>query len=238
MIYCRSALFMFIVVVGTIVYGIITFPILLLPKKYAVLSEKLWVKTVFWLMRTLLHLHVDIKGLHNLPKEPCLVASKHQSAWDTVFFMLLLGDPIMVLKRELTWIPFFGWYLIKLGMIQLTRSKGSKDIKNLLRQAKHVMSQGSFVVIFPEGTRTLPGERAPYKRGIGTLYEHLHVSVVPVALNSGVYWGRRDFRKFPGTIKVEILPPIAPGMTREMFMKTLENTMESACATMEVAAPN
>jgi len=165
-----------------------------------------------------------------LPKGPVIIAAKHQSSWETLAFTLLFDDIAIVLKRELLFIPVVGWAMARAGNIAVARGEGASALRGLLRQAKSVIAQRRSIVIFPEGTRVAPGDQKPYQIGTAALYRQLGVPVVPVALNSGLFWGRRKFVKRPGVITLEILPPIAPGLDRETFMATLRERIETATA--------
>ncbi len=148
---------------------------------------------------------------------------------------IVLGDAAYVLKRQLLWIPIYGWYLRKLDNLSVDRAGGASALRVMVEAGKRIIAQGRSIVIFPEGTRTVPGERRPYHPGIAALYTQLDVPVVPVALNSGLFWGRRAFLKRPGRIVLEFLPSIAPGLPRKVFMRELESRIETAserlCAT-------
>jgi 1-acyl-sn-glycerol-3-phosphate acyltransferase len=133
-----------------------------------------------------------------------------------------------VLKRELLHIPMFGWYMRKVGMIAVDRSRGASALKQMVREAQATFAAGRSIAIFPEGTRTAPGEHKPYQPGVAALYTQLGVPVVPIALNSGLFWGRKAFLKKPGTITLQILPAIPPGLDRKTFMKRLESSIEDA----------
>jgi 1-acyl-sn-glycerol-3-phosphate acyltransferase len=201
-------------------------PLLPRPKMMAVV---LWyLGTVAWLERTLLGLRYEVRGREHLPAGPYLVAAKHQSAWETLKLHLLLSDPAVVLKRELIKIPIWGWFAVKAEMIPVDRAARGRAMASLLDGARRVAERGRPIVIFPQGTRTAPGARHPYRIGVGMLYEQLKVPMVPMALNSGVYWPRRSFRKRPGTIIVEFLPAIAPGLDRHQAMRELETRLEAA----------
>jgi len=187
-----------------------------------------WSVGVFALLRVLCRVEYRIRGLENLPDTPCIVASKHQSAWDTMIFSLLLDNPSYVLKRELLKIPFFGWALAGSRMVPVDRAGGAKALKHMLAAARSRLSEGRAIVIFPEGTRVEPGGHQPYLPGVAALYQALGVPVVPVGLNSGLFWGRRSFLKQPGRILLELSPPIAPGLPRREFMRRLEDRIEGA----------
>ncbi len=204
-------------------------PLLFFPHSYALRGVKFWISGIFWMCDHILGLHFQVKGMESLPKTPLVFASKHQSAWETLIFNHLLPDPAIVLKEELLNIPLFGWYLKKVGMIPLSRSKkkGPQALKMLLKKAQDALKKGQQILIFPEGTRSKPGQKGTYHSGVASLYLHLNVPVVPVALNSGLYWPRRGFLKFPGVITLEFLDPIYPGLSRQDFMKRLEYEIES-----------
>jgi 1-acyl-sn-glycerol-3-phosphate acyltransferase len=161
---------------------------------------------------------------------------KHQSAWDTLAVPVIFRDPVIVIKRELGWIPIYGWFARKAGMIPIDRGGGAQALKRMLAAAERAASQGRPILIFPEGTRTAVGERRPYHPGVAALYRQLGLPLVPVALDSGLFWGRREFLKRPGRITVEILPPIPPGRDRRAVIGELEQAIEGATARLVAAA--
>lgn len=196
----------------------------------------LWARGVFALLAGTVGLRHRVEGLENLPQGPAILASKHQSAWDTiVYYRILDADPVYVLKRELTWIPILGWYLRRVGMVPVDRKGGAAALRRMTAAARAVLAQGRRIVIFPEGTRTAPGTRRPYHPGIAALYTASDVPVVPVALDSGDYWPRRSFLKRPGIITLRILPPIPSGLDRRAFVAELERRIEEACAALSAA---
>lgn len=190
---------------------------------------RLWVRVTLALLAASVGLRHQVRGLENLPDGPAIIAPKHQSTWDTLIFALPLRLPAYVLKRELMRIPLFGLYLRRAGMIPVDRSGGSGALKRMVAEAKRAASAGRHLLIYPEGTRTAPGERRPYHPGVAALYGQLDLPVVPVALNSGLFWRRRAFTKRPGLITVEFLPAIPPGLSRKDFMAELERRIETAC---------
>jgi len=203
-------------------------PLLLFPRRYI-----LWFPTVacggaLWFLRMCAGISYEIRGTENLSEGPILIASKHQSAWDTIIFQYLWPDVAFVLKQELTYLPIYGQFIKKFGMISIDRKTSAQAVRQLVQEGKHVLSEHRKIVIFPEGTRTLPGQPQKYQRGIALLYEHLGVPVIPAAVNSGLFWPRRKFCKIPGTIVLEFLPPIQPGLSRDNFMKELTNRIEMA----------
>jgi 1-acyl-sn-glycerol-3-phosphate acyltransferase len=190
----------------------------------------LWGRTSFWLMRVIVGTRVEITGTEHIPPGGIIVASKHQSIWETFALITVFNDPVYILKRELTWIPMFGWALLRSGMIPVNRSAGSRALQEATRRAKtEITGHGRQLMIFPEGTRRPPGAPPAYKYGVAHLYAELRVPCVPVALNAGLFWPRRSFLRRPGTIRLEIMPAIAPGMDKMAFHARLQETIETAC---------
>ncbi|CAK0753444.1 1-acyl-sn-glycerol-3-phosphate acyltransferase [Azospirillaceae bacterium] len=188
-----------------------------------------YMKSVSFLEQAIVGIRYDVRGREYLPQTGCfLVAAKHQSAWETMKLLLLLDDPAVVLKRELMKLPVWGWFAAKAEMIPVDRGAPVRALKSLIAGARKVKESGRPIVIFPQGTRTAIGERRPYRVGIGVLYEHLKVPIIPMAVNSGLYWPRNGFLKRPGTILVEFLPPIDPGLERFAAMLELETRLEAA----------
>jgi 1-acyl-sn-glycerol-3-phosphate acyltransferase len=213
---------------GSIVIALLGSPILLLPRRAVVAWSHVWIHFVLMWLRLTCGLTHRITGLENIPKGPVIIASKHQSSWETLAFALLFDDLAIVLKRELLFIPIVGWAMARAGNIAVARGDGASALRGLVRQAKARVAQGRSLLIFPEGTRVAPGDAKPYQVGVAALYRQLGVPVVPVALNSGQFWGRRKWIKRPGTIQVKVLPPIPPGLRREVFMQTLRERIETA----------
>ncbi len=209
-------------------------PLLSRPKMIALICW--FLGTVAWLERTVLGLRYEVRGRENLPTGPFLVAAKHQSAWETMKLHLMLSDPAVVLKQELTRVPVLGWFATKTQMIPVDRSARNRAVTTLAEGARRIKAQGRPIVIFPQGTRTAPGTRHPYRIGIGMLYEQLQIPLVPMALNSGLFWPRRSFLKYPGTIVVEFLPAIQPGLARYALMRELAERLEAATDRLVVAA--
>lgn len=191
-----------------------------------------WARGVFALLRIVVGLDTDVRGRRNLPAGPCIIAMKHQSAWDTLAATILFPDCAVVIKRELGWLPFYGWYVVKAGSIVVDRGAAARALKRMVKRAERVAADKRAIVIFPQGTRTEVGTEKPYLPGVAALYQHLGLPVAPVALNSGLFWGRRRFLRRPGTVLVEILPLIAPGRKRPDFMAELERRIETATAAL------
>lgn len=224
----RSFLFNIGWYIGTTIIAIVGAPILLLPRRYVVAWSLFWIDFCLGWLRLTCRLTHRIRGLENLPAGPVILACKHQSSWETLAFSRIFPQSATVLKRELLFIPIVGWAMARVGNIAVERGEGATALRGLVRQAKQTLAEGRSILIFPEGTRVAPGAERPYQVGTAALYRQLGVPVVPVALNSGVFWGRRKFIKWPGVIDVEILSPIPPGLDRQTFMTTLRGRIEEA----------
>jgi 1-acyl-sn-glycerol-3-phosphate acyltransferase len=183
-----------------------------------------------WLLRVVAGTRLEVRGREHLPAGAALIASKHQSAWDTFGLIPLLTDPALVMKAELGRIPLYGWFARKFGMILIPREKRAAALKQLLRDAKARAADGRHILIFPEGTRMAPGAAPDYKSGVSALYEALEVPCVPVALNTGVFWPRRGFIRRPGTMIVQFLPALPPDLPRQEFNRRLQEEIETATA--------
>lgn len=187
-----------------------------------------WVHTNTYLLRVLVGMRAEITGLENIPEGPLLIAAKHQSAWETFALLPLFKDPAFILKRELMHIPIFGWFAAKAKMIPVDRKAGSSALRAMTLSARAEIAEGRQILIFPEGTRRAPGAPPAYKHGVAYLYASLNVPCLPIALNSGLYWPRRALMRKAGTIRVEILPPLPPGMAKAAFLARLESDIEAA----------
>lgn len=209
MIWMRSALFllgMFLFTLPYAVLAILTFP---LPPllRYRIISG--WAHVALWWLRVTCGIRYRVSGLEHIPSTPSIILAKHQSAWETIAFQLIFPPQVWVLKRELLWIPFFGWGLAMTSPIAINRSGGREALKQMVAQGKDRLKKGFWVVIFPEGTRVSPGETGKYHIGGAWLATHTETTVVPVAHNAGQFWGKNSFLKRAGTIHVSIGPPIA-----------------------------
>jgi 1-acyl-sn-glycerol-3-phosphate acyltransferase len=228
MIGLRSALFLVWFLVITTILSLIFLPVLVLPRRATVWLARLWARLTFWGLKVFAGIGFEIRGTP--PQGPVLVASKHMSMWDTLALYLALYEPAIVLKRELLRIPFYGWFLAKAAAIAIDRGAGPRALRKMADAARDVLAQGRPILIFPEGTRKKPGAAPDYKPGVAGLYGMLGVACVPVALNSGVYW--TGFLKRPGTIVLEFLEPIPPGLKRDAFMTRLQERIEAATAAL------
>lgn len=230
MIALRSFLFNVAFYLVLFVYLLAAMPTLLLPRGALFAMVRSWARVNFWLLRVICGVHAEFRGLEKIPPGAALVASKHQSLWETFALCTLFADPAFVLKRELLWIPFFGWCAAKAQMIPVDRGARSQALKTMTERARIEVLRGRQIVIFPEGTRRAPGAEPKYKFGVVHLYAELGIPCVPVALNSGLFWPRRSFMRYPGTIKVEILDPIPPGLGKSEFGHRLQHDIERATA--------
>ena len=228
MIFLRSLLFNILYFCWSMLSAIIFAPLFLFSSNASLKAGAPWAHGVLLLARFICGIHYEVRGRENISGQPVIYASKHQSAWDTVIFLTLLHHPAYVLKRSLLRIPLWGWYLWRMKMVAIDRSGKASSLKQMVKDSKAALADGRPIVIYPEGTRTRPGAAPHYHPGVVAMYSQLGVPVVPVALNSGVFWGRDAFIKKPGTVIIEFLSPIPAGMDKKQFANTLENTIESA----------
>jgi 1-acyl-sn-glycerol-3-phosphate acyltransferase len=226
MLFLRSFIFNVILWAVSIGCALLFLPFTFLPKRI-LFAPYVWASLTSWVLKIFAGIRYQVEGQENLPKGGFIIASKHQSAWETLSFNHIFPKTAFVLKKELSTFFPLNFHMKHSQMIPLDRKGGKDALRTMVEKAKNIMDQERSLVIFPEGTRTAVGQKAPYKRGIYTLYKYLDKPVVPVALNSGLYWKRRGFIKYPGTIRVKILPPIQPGLPQDVFMKTLEDIIET-----------
>ncbi|MGA7456577.1 MAG: lysophospholipid acyltransferase family protein [Methyloceanibacter sp.] len=224
----RSLLFNLLFYVTTALFVVLGSPLLFGPRRWAMAALAIHSRFELWLLKIIVGTRLEVRGAEKLPKGACLVASKHQSAWETFALIPLFRDPALLMKRELFWIPFHGWFSKKFEMIPVDRDKGPAALRRMLHEAKARIADGREIIIFPEGTRRAPGAPPDYKTGVILLYDALGVPCVPVALNSGLFWPRRSFTRRPGTIVVEFLDPIPPGLAKAEFLKRLTQAIETA----------
>lgn len=223
----RSTLFALVLLVITPPYSLLVLCCAPLPRhaRHRVITG--WSRIVMLLIPSLLGIRYRVEGLENIPKEPMIILAKHQSAWETIAFQSIFPPQVQVLKRELLWIPFFGWGLALMSPIAIDRSRGSTALKRMAEQGRERLAQGFCIIIFPEGTRTKPGERRRYRFGGGWLANHLGAKVLPVAHNAGLVWPRNAFVKRPGVITVRIGEPIdASGLTADEVNRRVEEWIE------------
>lgn len=203
-------------------------PTFFLPWWTVIVVAKSWARVTVWLLKVICGTRLEITGLEKIPPGPLIVASKHQSAWETIALLSLFDAPLFIFKRELLWLPFFGWMLWKGGMIPIERSAGSQALVRMTKRAREEIPNGRQLIIFPEGTRRTAGAEASYKFGVAHLYAEVGVPCLPVALNSGLFWPRRSLLRYPGTIRVEFLDIIPPHLDKQDFFQRMRSAIETA----------
>jgi 1-acyl-sn-glycerol-3-phosphate acyltransferase len=226
----RSVLFNVLFYLNMIVLMCLALPTLVLPRGAILAVVRFWARSNHWLLRIVCGITFELRGLERIPPGPLLIAAKHQSLWETFALVPLFADPAFILKRELMWLPFFGWFARKAQMIPVDRGARSAALAAIAVRAKIELARNRQIVIFPEGTRRPPGAAPSYKYGVVHLYAESGVACLPVALNSGLFWPRRSLRRYPGTIVAEFLEPIAPGLDKQVFFERLQQTIETATA--------
>ena len=226
----RSVLFNVLFYLNMIALMCLALPTLLMPRRALLKVVRFWARSNHWLLRTVCGITVELRGLEKIPPGALLVASKHQSLWETFALVPLFTDPAFILKRELMWLPFFGWLARKAQMIPVDRGARSQALAAISARARIELARNRQIVIFPEGTRRPPGAEPKYKYGVVHLYAESGVACLPIALNSGLFWPRRSIRRYPGTIVAEFLDPIAPGLDKQVFFERLQQVIETATA--------
>jgi 1-acyl-sn-glycerol-3-phosphate acyltransferase len=229
-IFIRSLIFNALFYLNTLVWLLIGLPMFFLPYRGTIWVAKSWGRISVLLLRVA-GIKFELRGAEKIPAGALIVASKHQSAWETFALLPLFDNPVFILKRELEWIPFFGWLLIKGRMVPVNRRAGSQALVEMTERARVELGRVRQLIIFPEGTRRPAGAEPRYKYGVAHLYAAAGVPCLPVALNSGVFWPRRrSLMLKPGTVVVEILDPIMPGLDKDVFFRRLQDAIEPASA--------
>ena len=226
----RSIVFNVLFYVNIIVRMIIALPAIVLPYSVMLAVLRSYARSSLWLLRVVCGIKVEWRGREKIPSGACLVACKHQSLWETFALYVILDDPTFVLKRELMWLPLFGWLARKSGMIPIDRGGRTTALARMVARARGEIARSRQIVVFPEGTRLAPDAEPRYMPGIAYLYSETDLACVPVALNSGLFWPRRSWLRYPGTVLVEVLDPIAPGLDRRAFLARVQNVLEEATA--------
>lgn len=230
MVIVRSVIFNIVFYLNLTAYLIVAMPTLLLPYRYLLGVARAWARSNFWLLRMICGVKADFRGLEKIPRGGLIVASKHQSIWETFALLPFIEDPTFILKRELMWIPLFGWCLWKAQMVPVNRGARGPALAAMTERAKAEVDRGRQIIIFPEGTRRPPGAEPKYKYGVAYLYAETGVPCVPIALNSGLFWPRRSFRRYPGTVVLQVCDPIPPGLEKTEFMARLQDVIETTSA--------
>ena len=230
MIIIRSVVFNVLFYLVLAAYLMVAMPTLLLPRWGIIRLAQHWGRVNLHLLRIVCGITVEWRGLEKIPAGAFLVAAKHQSVWETFALLTLFRDPTYILKRELLWLPLFGWAAWRAGMIPVDRGGGKPALAAMAAHVRDALAADKQIIIFPEGTRRPAGAEPKYKYGIAHLYGEGIAACVPIALNSGLFWPRRQFLRYPGTITVEILDPIAPGLPIDEFFERLQRDLEAATA--------
>lgn len=232
----RSAVFFLLMTIDTIIIAplvVLAFPF---PFRVRYGTAQIWVNLNIWLLKVICRLDHRIEGLENVPSQNCIIVCKHQSAWETIALQKIFPPQVFILKRELLWLPFFGWALAACEPIAINRSAGKAAMRQVMDQGIKRLQKGRWVVIFPEGTRVAPGHRRRFGAGAGVLAENSGYPVIPVAHNAGEFWGRNSLIKYPGTIKVRIGSPIFPeNLNAEAIIQQARSWIDSQMIELSAA---
>lgn len=230
MLVIRSVLYNIYLYALTVVIAVGWLPLVILgTRETTLLGFRFWGQASLWGLAKICGTQFELRGEENLPQDrPVIIASKHQSMWDILVFYALIKNPALISKQELGWIPIARTFLKKGGTIIVNRGAAAKALRTMIEEARDALEKNRTIIIFPEGTRMAPGMAPDYKPGIAALYTRLDHACMPAALNSGVFWPRRKFIRTPGTIVLEFLPVIEPGLSRRDFMTTLQASIETA----------
>ena len=225
----RNIIFSIFFFLGIIIISLIFLPAFFLPKKIVLIGGKLMGYWTGFCVKVFLSTKITIKGKENMiTNEKFFIAASHQSMFETFYLQTIFNSPIFILKKELLFIPIFGWYLKKIGSISIQRDKITKDNLRFFEDiSKKISSSNQPLIIFPQGTRVLPDERPPFKKGASRIYEELKITCQPVAINSGYVWPKKGLKNSNKNITISILKPIEPKYSKEEFMKILENDIYS-----------
>lgn len=233
----RALLFNVLFFGGTAALCFVMLPLMLCGRKANQFVGHSWCRMTQFMLRYSVGMRRRITGLENLPDGPVILVAKHQSAWETLTFHTVVPDPAYILKKELTKIPLVGQFLILSGQIAVDRAAGGSALKDMIKGASEALKENRQVIIFPEGTRTPPGSNRPYHPGIYALYKAFpETKVIPVALNSGMFWGRHSFMKYGGLVTMELMKPIEPGLDRKTFMKEIKTRIDTRTKELETQA--
>jgi 1-acyl-sn-glycerol-3-phosphate acyltransferase len=227
-IFVRSLIYNVLFYVLLVFWILVAIPTFVMPPRAFMGIAKAWARSSVWLMRVVCNTKTEYRGLERIPAGPLVVASKHQSMWETFALMPFFDRPLFIYKRELGRIPFFGWYLKKSKMVGVDRDGGARSLIDMARRATEEVQLGRQLIIFPEGTRRPVDAPPDYKPGIAQIYSKCGVPCLPVALNSGLFWPRRTFLRYPGTLVVEFLDPLPPGLPRKEFIAAISTSIEAA----------
>ena len=236
MLATRSLIFNTLFYLNMVALMIVGLPTMLFGRKAVFALARLWGAISIWLLDKICGLKLEYRGVENIPSGAVLIAAKHQSFLETFALLKYAPDFAIILKRQLTYVPLFGLYLIVSKQIAIDRARGRQALQQIAGAARPVFAAGRQVFIYPEGTRRLPGAPPKYKQGVTALYTETGVSCLPVAVNTGLFWRRRGFMRRPGLAVIEYLPVIKPELERAEFAKRLQSTIESACGRLNAEA--
>ena len=231
--YIRTFLFYTGFYAWTLVLAIVAVPVVVMPKAVAYRLLIVWARGTLVVLKVACGLGYEVRGRENISRSPAIYAIKHQSAWETIALLAITPPLTAVLKKELLNLPIYGWYMRKLGMIPIDRSAGAGAMKKVIRRARVMLAANRSFMIAPEGTRVPPGETRRYQPGVVALYKNLKLPVIPVALNSGLFWPKGRWAKAPGTVLIEFLAPIEPGLGKDELLETLKARIEPASRALE-----
>ena len=226
--FIRSVFFYFLVALWTILMGLLCLPFLILPVRFLNKPVKIWIFGIFLALKYICNITHEIQGQKNIPTNALLVASKHQSAFETIALFFYLPNAIFIHKKELFFIPIFGQYLKKINMISIDRKGGASAMRLILKKTKEKSLQNFSIIIFPEGTRKKPGSKPDYKSGFIGIYNEMKTEILPVAVNSGNFWPKDTFIKIPGKIIIKFLPTIKLNLSRKQVLSEIEEKIEKA----------
>jgi 1-acyl-sn-glycerol-3-phosphate acyltransferase len=224
----RSILFTVWLYAWVFLIGFGLSPLLILPREVSMWVIKLWARTVLWGMTNICGIRIEIRGLEHKPQGAALIAGKHLSMLDTIVPFVIFKDPCFVLKKELTYLPFFGWFALRAQMVPIQRADAAKALKSMVVDTKARLKDARQVVIFPEGTRSDIGAEPDYKPGVAALYRELEFACTLIATNSGQFWPAHGIDRYPGTVVFEFLAPLPPGLKRADFMAQMKTGLETA----------
>lgn len=234
----RSILFAGYFYLAMAIAGLVCLPATISSGGRSLAAGRVWARMTLWGLRWIVGARVEFKGMEHAPKGAAIVAAKHQSNLETVLPFIMFDDPAFVLKAELMNAPVLGWYAKAFGMIPIEREAQASALKKLLRAARPARDEGRQIIIFPEGTRQEPGIAGDYKPGVAAIYRDLGVPCVPVALSTGLIWSNKGVKVRPGVAVIELLPPIPPGLSRDDFMRTLEDRIEDRTNALVIGDPS
>ena len=234
----RSIAFNVLFYLNTALWLIIALPTFFMPYRAILAVATAWGRSNLVLLRVVAGIDCELRGRERIPPGALIVASKHQSAWETFALLPLFDNPLFIVKRELQWIPIFGWLMIKGRMVPINRGARLQALAAMIERARIELACNRQLIIFPEGTRRPAGAEPRYKFGVAQLYAAEGVPCIPIALNSGLFWPRRSLWLRPGTVLVEILDPIAPGLDKDVFFERLQHDLETATARLIAEAKN